>query len=767
MEHVLGGGRGHAPASGPVYVRADRVEGEVDANTILEGSVEVRHDGVVLRGERAVYTFETDELQVRGKVHLAERGAAFEGPALDFKLEAHTGTMPNANYTYAAKRGRGESRLIEFLGDEDIRMHDATYTTCRPGDSSWWIRAETLDIDRIDQEAVGHWTTLYFEGVPIFASPYFDLPLGDQRRSGVLTPGFYQDSRLGQEFIVPIYWNIAPNRDYTFTPDLIPRRGAALDNEFRFLEPQYRGQLNYDVMPNDRTTGTTRDHIVILGQFAETFGPAAAPTSGLSAGLNYNRVSDDNYLIDFSHNIVNSSPEVLPQEAYLTYTQPFWNASLRVDKSQTLISLLATTDPGPYEKAPELTLNTARADWYGFDVASTFDATRFQHPAINPCFVSPTATQPTTSLCPTAIAPPPYVAAWFSQDGTRYIVNPSVSYPILRPGWFVTPKAQFNYTAYQLDPTFNSGNSSTERSLPLLSLDTGLIFDRPVTWLGESSRQTLEPRAYYAFVPYRNQNQLPNFDSAQADFNFAQLFTENSFTGGDRISQADQITLAVVSRVIEDASGAERLRLAFGQQFYFGSQLVTLPGVAPRTNPTSDALFLASANLGKKWSADMGLNYDTLTKSFALANFGLRWQPRLTSVINFSYRYESAELVGVPGVPINQLSASTQWPVTARWYGVGALNYSIADRAWVQTVGGMEYKADCWVGRFVLSRYATPLPNSVTLSSSYTTAWFLQIELNGLTSVGTSPLDQLQRSITGFQRINPLSGPAGPFDNYE
>jgi LPS-assembly protein len=326
---------------------------------------------------------------------------------------------------------------------------------------------------------------------------------------------------------------------------------------------------------------------------------------------------------------------------------------------------------------------------------------------------------------------------------------------------------QWNFTEYSLDPNFHDNARTASRSLPLASLDAGLVFERPAHWLGDDVRQTLEPRIYYAYVPYRNQTSLPNFDSADADFNFAQLFTENSFTGGDRIAQANQVTTALVSRVIDDDSGAERLRLALGQRYYFGSQLVTLPGETPRTDLSSDVLFVANASMGHKWSIDLGLDYSTVSSQLALATLGLRWQPRAASVFNFSYRYETAALAGVGGGSIDDFRASGQWPLSKRWYGVGALDYSIADRGWVESVAGFEYKADCWVGRFVLSRYAIALPNSTEITNNYTTAWFFQIELNGLTSVGTSPLDQLQRSITGFQRINPLSGPGGPFDHYE
>jgi LPS-assembly protein len=760
FERVLGGGRGLGQAAGPVYVKADKVRGAFDERAELEGAVEMRRNGVVLRGDRAIYTFETDALAVRGKVRLVEKGAAFEGPALDFRLEAHTGQMPNASYTYAAKDGRGNSRLIEFLGDDDIRMHDATYTTCKADDPAWWIKAETLDINEADQEAVGHSTTLYFEGVPVFTSPYFDLPLGDQRRSGVLTPGFYQSSRIGQEFIVPVYLNIAPNRDYTLTPDVMPRRGVLMGNEMRFLEPEVRGILDYDVMPNDRTTGTMRDHVRLETQYQHNSGGGSidpqslnyANGTGLGFNLDYNRVSDDNYLVDFSHNIVTASPEVLNQEADLTYSQTYWSANLRLAKSQTLISLLAATDSGPYQRVPELTLTGNHADWYGFDVAATVDGTRFQHPDTNPLFTPPVANSPI------------YTPKWFTQDGTRFIVNPSVSYPILHPGWFITPKVQWNLTQYELDPNFNASASSAARNLPIGSLDSGLIFERPARWLGNAVHQTLEPRIYYAWSPYRNQDRLPNFDSADADFNFAQLFTENSFTGGDRISEDNQLTTAVVSRIIDDETGAERLRLALGQRYYFGSQRVTLPGEVPRTNLSSDVLFAGSASMGRRWSLDVGLDYSTVNSQLALATIGVRWQPRAASVINLSYRYLTTSL---EGTFIDQFLASAQWPLSRRWYGVGSLEYSIADHGWVESVAGLEYKADCWVGRFVLSRYAVALPNSEAFTNNYTTAWFFQIELNGLTSVGTSPLDQLQRSITGFQRINPLSAPGGPFDNYE
>jgi LPS-assembly protein len=311
---------------------------------------------------------------------------------------------------------------------------------------------------------------------------------------------------------------------------------------------------------------------------------------------------------------------------------------------------------------------------------------------------------------------------------------------------------QWHFTDYELDPDFHAGVARATRSLPITSLDAGLVFERQTSLFGAPATQTFEPRLFYAYVPFRDQSNLPNFDSADADINFAQLFTENTFTGSDRIAEANQVTTAVVSRFLDEASGAERLRVALGQRYYFGSERVALPGEVPRTNLTSDVLFDASATLGRKWATELALDYSTLAAQFAKATFAVRWQPRAASVINFSYRYQTGVL--------EQLGISTQWPISRRLYGVLGLNYSIFDRGWIETLGGLEYKAPCWVGRFIVQRYSVDVHN-------YTTAWFLQIELNGLTSVGTSPLDQLQRSIPGFQRINPALPPPAAYESYE
>ncbi len=712
LERALGAGRapGAAETPTPTYARARRLEGEVDERVVLQGDAEVRRGGAVMRGDRITYTVPADELEIEGSARVYRDGVAFFGPSLRLRVDAQTGQMPEANFSYAPRGGHGRSKLLEFLGEDRVRLLGATYSTCTPDDPAWWVRADRLDIDRFDELAVARGAAIYFQGVPIFASPYFQFPLGDRRRSGLLTPSFGINSRLGPEVTVPWYWNIAPNRDATIAPRVMARRGVLLQNEFRYLEPTYRGTVEFDVIADDRVFGGSREFATLRHEYA-------APT-GVVGGLNYNRVTDDRFFVDFSRTIVGSAQAVLPQEGYLGYNRTYWNGALRIKKNQTLQDPLAPVVK-PYERVPQLAFNARRDGLAGFDIALAADATRFDHPAL--------------------------------ETGSRVIVNPSVAYPLQAPGWFVVPRAQLHATAYSLDSA-QRADASPKRVVPIASLDAGLVFEREASWFGAPSLQTIEPRLFYAYIPYREQNALPNFDSALADFNFAQLFTENVFVGGDRIGQADQLTAALVGRVLDPVSGAERLRAAIGQRYYRSPQNVVLPGGAPRTGDASDVLFALSGFLHRHWITDVAVQHSTELNQVVRATLGLRYRPRPASVLSLSYRYKLDEL--------QQIDIAAQWPLSPKWYGVGRVNYSQRERRWVELLGGLEYKADCWTMRLVAQRFATAVNEA-------TTTVFVQLELNGLASIGTSPVEALRRNIPGYQIINPPPREPGRFDFYE
>lgn len=696
---------------GTTFARARRIEGSIEDRVVLEGDAEIRREGTVLRGDRITYTQATDEVNVEGHARVFRAGAVFTGPRLDFRIEAQTGAMPDASFFYAPRNGRGEASLIEFLGNEQARMREARFTTCAPGDDAWWIQAEKMEFDGIEESATARTARLYFQGVPILASPALGFPIGDRRRSGFLTPSLGLSSTLGTDIRIPYYWNIAPNYDYTIAPRVMSRRGVLFENEARFLQPTMRGTLVYNVIPKDRELDRSRDLTSIRYEFSS---PA-----GFAAGVNYNRVSDDNYFVDFSESIVGSSNKVLPQDAFVAYNRSYWNGAVRVTKNQTLQDPLAPVTK-PYERVPQATLNGYVADWRGFEAGAAVDGTRFEHPTL--------------------------------ETGDRYLVDARAAYPWLAPGWFVVPRARVISRSYSLDPQLHPADSSPTVTTPIASLDAGLVFERPLSWFGRPAQQTLEPRLFYAYIPFRDQSDLPNFDSALAELNYAQLFSENIYSGYDRVAEANQLTLALSTRILDDETGAERLRAAIGQRYYFSPQRVTLPGEQPRTGDATDLLAAVSAQLGRSWAIDLAAQYSAESSELVRATAGARWQPRAASVITAYYRYRVDD--------IDQIDIAGQWPLSSRWYAVARLNYSLSDNRVVDALGGFEYKADCWILRFAAQRFATATNES-------TTNFYLQLELSGLTAVGTNALQQLQRNIPGYQMLNPLPRQPGLFDYYE
>jgi LPS-assembly protein len=396
---------------------------------------------------------------------------------------------------------------------------------------------------------------------------------------------------------------------------------------------------------------------------------------------------------------------VLPQDAFVSFTQPFWNSAVRVTKNQTLQDPLAPVVP-PYERVPQVTLNGFVSDWRGWEAGVFVDGTRF----VNPDLPLP--------------------------EGSRIVINPRIYYSM--------DAENFQY------------ETSQSRVLPILSLDSGLIFERDGHWFGRAVQQTLEPRLYYAYIPFRDQSTLPNFDSALADLNYVQFFTENIYSGYDRIVNANQMTLALATRILDNETGAEFLRAAIAQRYYFTPQKVTLPGESPRASNESDLLAGVSAQLGNNWAMDVAAQYSAEQSEISRATAGARWQPKRSSVISAYYRY----VAGDSGSGTDQIDLSAQWPLSDRWYAVGRYNYSFESRKPIEVIAGFEFKEDCWLLRFAFQRFQTT-------TASSTTNFYIQLELTGLTSVGTNALSQLQRNIPGYQRISPLPRQPGMFEYYE
>ncbi len=739
------------------FASADHVEGTTDSEVVLTGHAELRRPGgEVLTADHMRYVEVDDELFANGAVKVVRDGNVFTGPELQIKLDDFSGFFVKPEYALtgatrarqaalanqvltslsdpvdpylnpvASNRsgfpGRGHADRAIFIDRDHVDLENPLYTTCRADQFDWYIQAETMSLDQTTQIGVARNAKIVFKGTPILYSPFISFPLDESRKSGLLPPTVSVTSHNGIEYLQPYYFNLAPNYDFTLFPKIISARGLQLGGDTRYLFPGFNGDFRAEGLANDRLDqGRNRYAISTLNNLA------IGPFSGY---LNYNKVSDENYFVDFSRTIALSSQRVLPRDEALTYNQPYWTLTLHSLRYQTLQDPASPITP-PYEKSPELAFHGARLDVLGgFDFNLDIDATRFIHPTL--------------------------------PSGTRYVFNPSVAFPILRPGWFITPTLSYNLTHYSVSGQPVGAPTEFTRSLPTGTVDSGLVFERDTSLFGRALLQTLEPRLFYVRTPYRNQDALPNYDSGITDFNFAQLFAANPFGGYDRIADTNALTAAVSTRFINNADGAEIFRASLGQRYYFSPQRVTLPGGTPIDSRTSDVLAEIQGQVTKAWSVDAGVQYSPAVSGIVRSNFGVSWRPEPTKVINAEYRYQQA--IQEPGFAtqptLEQVDFSAQWPILRNVYAVGRVNYSTRDHKPIEALAGFEYNGCCWVVRAFASRYVTGLTTA-------TSTLFLQLELNGLARLGSNPLESLKRNVPGYQLINPPPPIGSPYRNYQ
>lgn len=680
----------------PATLSAEQMSGRPDREVVLERNVEVTRGPTVVNADKAIYSVVEDQVDAQGNVRMQRFGDRYTGDELKLKIDAGQGFVSHPTYRLERNNGQGKAQRIDFESEERATIVDGTYSTCEGPDPDWYLKSNTIRLDRGREIGTASATVVYFKGVPILGMPAMSFPLSEARMSGFLAPNYGTTSNGGLEISLPYYFNIAPNRDLTLYPKLITRRGLQLGANGRYLGQTYSGETNVEALVNDQQTKTNRYAI------SSTHNQTLAP--GLGMSWNLNKASDDDYPNDFSRSITTSSQRLLARDLNLNYGASFWNVNARMSNYQVLQDPAAPITR-PYARLPQLTFKASRLDVQGFDWSVESELTSFWHPEL--------------------------------PNGERLVLNPKIAYPIIRPGYFVTPKLSFDLTRYHLTNPAAGAPSDLTRALPTFSLDGGLVFEREARFFGQSMTQTLEPRLFYVRTPYRDQSLYPNFDTAEADLSFSQLFSENRFIGHDRISDANQLTAAVSTRFIE-SSGAERMRFALGQRFYFSDQLVTLGGV--KNESRSDLLLAASGKLSATLSVDGNVQFSESSHSVYRANYGVRWQPAPKKVLNLQYRRDLLN-------SLEQMDVSGQWPLANRWYAVGRINYSLPNSQIVEGLLGMEYKADCWVFRVVAQR--TP-----TATDKATSTLFVQLELNGLGHLGTNPLEALRTSIPGYQMVN-------------
>jgi len=716
--------RSDAAQQRPVYLLADELRVRPDLDAVAEGRVEFRRSGTVIRSDRFTYDSAEDLARARGSVLIQREGNVYRGPELQLRVQRFEGFFLQPEFEIGLLGSGGRAERIDFIDDARSVASRAVYSSCTREGSigpDWLLQAERVKLDVQTQEGRAEGAVLRFLGVPILALPVLSFPLSDDRKSGWLPPNMGLDSRSGLEFGIPYYWNIAPNRDATITPTLRLKRGLSAEAEFRYLEPSDAGRVVIDVLPNDRVAGRSR-HAWTLQHDGQ-----------LSQGLRYSarvvQVSDDDYWKDFPLAVPGATPRLLPfdlrAERELATGLGPGQVYARVQRWQVLQSSdPATAIVPPYQRSPQLGLRVRPLLPGGLQATLETELNRF------------TRSQGSTP------APVP--------EGWRWHLLGELSRPWTAPGGWVTPKLALNTARYSLDSN-GDGPRQLGRSVPSLSVDAGLVFERDTRWFGQVQRQTLEPRALYVNTPFRDQLSLPNFDAADREFNLVSLFGENAYSGIDRVSDSHQLTLGVTTRVFDTATGAQTLRLALGQRVLFRDRRITSDAV-PFTQRLSDMLLEGSTSAVPRWQLDAAVQYNPDSRRVVRSILGARFSPGPFQTVSMGYRYSR-------GLS-EQLELGWQWPVyrgQARpvggaggcggtLYGVGRTNYSLRDKRITESIVGLEYDARCWVGRVVAQRLSTG-------PAEATTRLMLQLEFVGLSRLGASSLQVLKDNVPGYQLL--------------
>lgn len=643
-------------ATGLAYLHADRARALQNNIIELEGSAEVRRDGQQIDADYLRYDRAENYVEARGNVTVIEPdGTRYRTGVLQLDLDTRAGEAGAGHYRLPAPRGRGTMEGIEFVDRDHTRLRGVRYSTCPEGREDWYLRARRVDLDTTEDIGVARDATLRVFGAPVFYLPYFSFPISDKRKSGFLIPQVGYSGSLGAIVAAPYYLNLAPNYDATLTPRWMTRRGLQLQSEFRYLGGSSAGQLDVEYLPNDKVTGENR----AAGSFIHNH--VFTPT--WTGFANVRGVSDRDYVNDFGERLAVTSEAYLPQNAEVNYRGSAWNFTARAADYQTVDRTVAPASR-PYARLPQLLLS-------GDSGPTSFGAQyRLDSELVN-----------------------------FYREvgitGQRANVAPVMRLPLTRVYGFLIPEVGARYIGYSLD---NAAQARPSVTVPFASLDTGLYFEREVAIGSGRFDQTLEPRLYYLYVPHREQDQLPNFDTAIPDFTFANLFRNNRFVGGDRLGDANQVTAALTTRFIDQESGAERASASIGRVYYLEERRVNLPPGIIDTH-ASDFAAEGTAWLGSSWQTRATLQWSQDREQAVRSTFYLQYQPAESGgYAAAGYRYSRNEL--------EQVDLTAAWPLSASWRVRARSLYSLRDidRGNIESSIGAEYRDCCWAVRLYAAR---------------------------------------------------------------
>ena len=664
----------------PIVVYASELDAGKATLGEARGEVDLYRADQHITTSRILYDPSREVVTIPGKVDYRDQQVWFRGQEASYSFLDESGWFSAIDYGLTGSVANGSAERAELVGGHTAILHRLDYTTCQGDKPDWQLNARELELQLDEGMGKARGAKLTFKGVPILYAPYFSFPIDDRRKSGFLYPNLGHASDTGLELGAPWYWNIAPNHDAIIEPRYFSERGFMLSGEYRFLTRRTRGSFDMDYLPNDRKTDQER--------YRYLFSHYSTPRHRWRTNLVIDRVSDNRYYQDFGTSLGQTSRQFLRSSAELRGVGRYWNFIVTADDFQVIDE---SVPPGnePYRRVPRLL--------YWVDRPLTDSGLSL---ALDSELV------------------------YFDRDvgsiGARADLYPNVYWDLRRHWGFLKPSIGYRFTAYDLDLQGAEGDDTPSNGTPIASMDAGLVFDRRAA---NGDLQTLEPRLFYLYVPQKQQDDQPLFDTGDFTFGFSQLFNTNRFTGGDRQGDANQLSVAVSTRRFDGPTGQVLWSLSLGQIFYFSPREVQLDGAPVMDDDLSPFLAEFRWRPFSHLSATAGAQWDWQGNDLDLGMFGIQYRGDNGRRAAFEYRYRKDR--------VDQFDFRFFWPITAQWRALSRVNYSFSDRDMLEFQAGVEYESCCWAVRTVVRRY---LRNR---DGDYRNAIYIEFNLKGLASIGT------------------------------
>ena len=678
------------------YVTADHIESRERRYYFLDGDAKILQQEQWIEAEHATYDQDTGDVAADGHVVFGEPSFSINGTSLRFNAEQYKGQVERATYFLPDVHVEGHAESVVFENEDLIRLNRASYSTCIGDDPDWSLSSRRVTLDR--KSGFGSATNVVFRfyDVPVFYFPYINFPITADRKSGFMYPSVGYSDRDGTEIATPYYVNLAPNYDLTLTPRSLWRRGVLLDGEGRYLTRSSSGLINFGYLGNDKQYKEDRKSLAWAHQ------GSPAPNFALDVKANY--VSDPDYLDDFGNSINATTADHLERTAALTHKLNRTTSTLRARAYQTIDPNIPV-DSYPYRQLPQLLVSTSDSLMNrAIDFRFMGEFVNFDHQSL-----------PTTR---------------------RVHVLPELRAPWRRPAGYVTPGLAVDYAGYDTADGTATSPTSINRTLPIVTLDSGVFLERDIRFEGTDFLQTLEPRLFYAYIPYEDQSDIPLFDSGATTFSYGQMFRPNRFSGADRVGDTNHVTAAVTTRLYDNATGYERFNFSIGQMFFFADRKVNLTGEVIATAPQSDIAAQSTLRLSKHVRLRGDSIYDPFAARFDHSGIRMQYKDTRQKLVNIGYRlsYGSTE----------QTDYSFAWPIGPQWWVTGRWLRDHALGRSLEIIEGLQYSSCCWNVR-LLSRRNYEATNDVVESRL-----MVEFEFKGLASTGTSATAILDESIAGF-----------------